>query len=89
LACTDDAFRTLEFGPNSEDDSFWLAYRYSAMRSAFGFHPMHIEEEQQLAECSLDAVLGLLDLFYARAHQKLVTALPPPPPFSEIDLERA
>jgi hypothetical protein len=85
---TDDAFRTLEFGPNSEDRSFWVAYRYPIMRSTFGFHPIHGEEEQQLLECGLPDALALLEMFYRRAHHELTATLPPPPPFSTINLER-
>jgi len=75
IAFTDNAGRTLEFGPNS-DDSFWVAYRYAILKSSFGFFPVSHQVEQQLEACLMHAALELLESHYLGKHAEIVTALP-------------
>jgi hypothetical protein len=75
IAFTDDAGRTLEFGPNT-DDTFWLSYRYSTIRSTFGFCPVDQPRDQQLEACPLETALGLLERHYGSRHIDIVSALP-------------
>jgi hypothetical protein len=75
IAFTDNAGRTLEFGPNS-DDSFWVAYRYAILKSSFGFFPVSHQVEQQLEACAMDAALELLESHYLGKHADIVAALP-------------
>jgi hypothetical protein len=75
IAFTDDAGRTLEFGPNT-DDTFWLSYCYSTVRSTFGFCPVDQPREQQLEACALKTALDLLEQHYGSKHLDIVSALP-------------
>jgi len=75
IAFTNDCFRTLELGPNS-DDTFWISYRYSVLKSTFGFTSVIQEREQRLQECELAIALGLLERHYAGKHQEIVALLP-------------
>jgi hypothetical protein len=76
ISFLDDSGRILEFGPNS-DDSFWVSYRYSTMKSSFGFCPVEYGHEQVLQECLLGKALELIELHYRTGHQEIVDALPP------------
>jgi hypothetical protein len=77
IAFSNDAGRTLEFGPNS-DDTFWLSYRYSIMKSTFCFYPTDCSLEQQLETCDLETALGLVEQHYRGEHFEIVAALPTP-----------
>lgn len=75
ISFMDDAGRTLEFGPNT-DDTFWLSYRYSLLGSTFGFCLVEQPREQQLEACPLEMALGLLERHYGGKHLDIVSALP-------------
>lgn len=74
-AFTDDAGRTLELGPNS-DETFWVIYRYSTLKSTFGFCPVDHEHEHQLEACEFDVALDLVERHYASKHFELVSLFP-------------
>jgi hypothetical protein len=75
IAFMDNVGRTLEFGPNS-DDTFWVSYRYSTMKSTFGFCPIDYQHDQQLQACQFEMALRLLDQHYAGEHQDIISFLP-------------
>jgi hypothetical protein len=75
IVFTDNAGRTLEFGPNS-DESFWIVYRYSILKSSFGFFPVSHVISRELESSTLDLALDLLEKHYAGNHEELLEALP-------------
>ena len=77
IAFSDNAGRTLEFGPNS-DDTFWVSYYYSTIKSTFGFCPVAQDQKQHLEICELQMALGLVDRHYDSKHLDIVSALPAP-----------
>jgi hypothetical protein len=77
IAFTNDAVRTLEFGPNG-DETFWLSYRYSVVGSTFGFYSLDQPREQMLEACSLETALDFLEQHYGSKHHDIVSALPAP-----------
>jgi hypothetical protein len=83
LAFTDDAGRTLEFGPNA-DSTFWVSYRYSIAKTRFGFYSMDQQQEQRLEGCDLPFALNLLEWHYSSRHLELVRDLPAPDPPSKV-----
>jgi len=72
----DDATRTLEFGPNA-DETFWVSYRYSKLKSSYGFYALDFQLEQQLPACPFETALDLMNLHYGGKHQEIVEMLPP------------
>jgi hypothetical protein len=75
ISFTNDADRTLEFGPNS-GETFWVSYRYELLQSTFGFCPVPQSREQILPDCELTFALELLRYHYSGRHQEITTAMP-------------
>jgi hypothetical protein len=75
MALTNDADRTLEFGPNT-DDTFWVTYRYSVLKSSWGFTAVPRDVELELEACTLEEALALMEQHYEGQHEEIVRALP-------------
>jgi hypothetical protein len=75
MALMDDAGRTLEFGPNT-DDTYWVSYRYGVLKSSFGFCPVERPWEQLMEACSFASALNLINRHYAGLHLEIVSWLP-------------
>ena len=80
IVFTDNAGRTLEFGPNS-DESFWIVYRYNVLKSSFGFFPVSHVISRELESSTLDLALALLEKHYAGNHAEILES------FSASDFE--
>ena len=75
ISFVNDAFRILEFGPNT-DDTFWVSYRYEVLKSSWGFMAVPQTVEQRLESCEFEVALEFLDHHYEGHHSELVKALP-------------
>jgi len=75
ISFMDDATRMLEFGPNT-DQTFWVSYRYSTLKSSFGFYSVDHQSDLQLPACTFEMALDLVRLHYEEKHEEIVAFLP-------------
>lgn len=75
IALVDNAGRVLTIGPNP-DETFWVCYEYTTLRSAFGFALAELPYRQQLDACSPETVQRLMGQHYRAEHGELVAFLP-------------